>query len=907
MPEIGQTISHYKIIEKIGQGGMGDVYKVRDEHLDRWVAIKVLPREKVADPDRRRRFAQEAKAASALNHPNIIHIYDIISAEGTDFIAMEYVAGKTLDRLIGRKGLRLGEALGYAVQISDALVKAHAAGIVHRDLKPSNIMVNEDGLVKVLDFGLAKLLESEASGDSATAATEDAPLTDSGVIVGTVAYMSPEQAQGKPIDSRSDIFSFGAVLYEMFGGQRAFRGESMAMTLAAVMQSEPKPLREIAREVPAELERLLERCLRKDPKRRWQNMSDLKVALQDLKEESDSGKLVVGAIKDSKTNVSRRFLFGMIGAVLVVLVNLVWWPLRESPAPEEIKTTRLTFDSSLTRYPAISPDGRMTAYASDRSGRGDLDIYIQQIRGREAARLTTHRADDVQPSFSPDGSQVAFRSEREGGGIYIIDTLGGQERHLADRGWRPRFSPTGDTILYTEVSSVLAAPGEPGKMYLISSRGGNPTPFQHEFAVSPYAGSGPVPLWSPDGEYILFLGMRESDPQSEDWWVAPVDGGPVAATGAAHNLPRSAMPRYPGAWFGNRVIFGEGMTVQGFNLFWTEIDPGSFQISGRPESLTSGPGLKAEVSVATDGRMVFSDMSVVSALWSIPLDPKDGMAAGDPTQITRDQLVKTQPCISDDGSKLAYGAYGSIQPSGSEVRIRDMRGDRERVIPKQGRDILIYARLSADGSALAYRDTIENKICSFVVTGESSASRQVCEDCTVRSFYSDPEHALVQVENELLRQDLESGERTLLIRAEAGRIRDAELSPDDHWLVMLLDKSSGNDAIYVAPVRDRFATEDEWILILEESSYLDSPRWSTQGNLIYFFSERDGHSCIWGQRLDSHTKPAGDLFALYHEHRARYIPNWPRGWGSLSVGRDQLVFSILDMSGNIYMSQLPPP
>src|SRR5712692_3799238 len=220
----GRTLSHYRIMEKLGSGGMGVVWKARDTHLDRFVALKVLPAEKLSDPERKRRFVQEAKSASALNHPNIIHIYDISDAEGVPFLAMEYVAGKTLGGLIGRKGLRLQDALKYAIQIVDALAKAHSAGIVHRDLKPSNIMVTDDGLVKVLDFGLAKLTEQGLPNESVDTQTlrQEAAQTEEGVIVGTAAYMSPEQAEGKPVDARSDIFSFGAVLYEMLSGRRAF-------------------------------------------------------------------------------------------------------------------------------------------------------------------------------------------------------------------------------------------------------------------------------------------------------------------------------------------------------------------------------------------------------------------------------------------------------------------------------------------------------------------------------------------------------------------------------------------------------------------------------------------------------------------------------------------------------------
>ena len=231
---IGQSILHYRVLEKLGEGGMGVVYKARDTRLDRLVAIKILPADKISDPERKRRFVQEAKAASGLNHPNIVTIYDIGQADGIDFISMEYVAGKTLDRLIPRHGMRLTEALKCAVQVADALARAHAAGIVHRDIKPGNIMMDEHGLVKVLDFGLAKLTEIAPAEDDTTQTLR--PATEEGKIVGTVAYMSPEQAEGKKVDARSDIFSFGSVLYEMVTGQRAFSGETKGSTLAAVLK-----------------------------------------------------------------------------------------------------------------------------------------------------------------------------------------------------------------------------------------------------------------------------------------------------------------------------------------------------------------------------------------------------------------------------------------------------------------------------------------------------------------------------------------------------------------------------------------------------------------------------------------------------------------------------------------------
>ena len=273
---IGGTISHYEIVEKLGEGGMGVVYKARDTHLGRFVALKVLPPEKVADAERKRRFVREAKAASALNHPNIITVYDIDQHCGTDFMAMEYVAGQTLSRLIAR-GLAAKEALKYAIQIADALAAAHAVGIVHRDLKPANVMVAETGLVKVLDFGLAKLTEVAVSPEDSTRTEQQS--TELGVIVGTAAYMSPEQAEGQAVGARSDLFSFGALLYEMLSARRAFAGPSNMAILAAVLHKEPAPL---GGEAPSGLEQIVMRCLRKRPEERYPSACELKQALEEV-------------------------------------------------------------------------------------------------------------------------------------------------------------------------------------------------------------------------------------------------------------------------------------------------------------------------------------------------------------------------------------------------------------------------------------------------------------------------------------------------------------------------------------------------------------------------------------------------------------------------------------------------
>jgi tRNA A-37 threonylcarbamoyl transferase component Bud32 len=452
---VPESVSHYRIIEKLGAGGMGAVFKARDTRLDRVVALKILSHDLVPDPIRKRRFMAEAKAASALNHPNIVTIYDTGSDADTDFIAMEYVAGRTLEQCAAHKPLPIDEAIAYAIQIAGALAAAHRAGIIHRDLKPGNIMVAAGERIKLVDFGLAKLIEQHVDSTPAestptrTLAEVQPRLTEEGHIVGTIAYMSPEQLTGGAMDARTDVFAFGTVLYEMLTGIRPFRGSNSIETAAQILKLEPEAAGKLVEGIPPALDRIVWHCLRKDPEKRFQSIADVARLLEDLRTDVPGG----GQLESRPASVlprRRATLLAGAGMVLLAIAGYAGLRLiRSAPPGAGPVYTRLTFDSGLTTDPTLSADGKLLAYASDRGGGGNLDIWVRQLAGGEAIQVTRDPADESEPGFSPDGTKIVYHSNRDGGGIYITSTLGGAEpQMLAAGGHSPRFSPDGKWMTY---------------------------------------------------------------------------------------------------------------------------------------------------------------------------------------------------------------------------------------------------------------------------------------------------------------------------------------------------------------------------------------------------------------------------------------------------------------------------
>ncbi len=434
---VGRQLGVYKILSLLGAGGMGEVYKAQDTRLNRIVAIKVLPRHLSERADLRQRFEQEARALASLSHPHICPIHVIGKEDGIDFLVMEYVAGKTLDELIPRRGLRSNEVLKYAIQIADALATAHAAGIVHRDLKPGNIMVSESGQVKVLDFGLAKLSGKAASQEpdaTTLLASGKGPRTEEGTVLGTVSYMSPEQAEGKSLDARSDIFSFGLVLYEMVTGQRAFTGESDLATLTAILREEPKPASQIVHDIPPDLEKIINRCLRKDRERRSQTHG----RCEDCPAGTEGGIGFRDAGQAPSTQRVRRRgrVWTAVAVVALAVAGVAVWINRSTTKMPEAPLTAVPLTSypGEERQPSFSPDGNQVAFSWNGEKQDNFDIYVKLIGSETQLRLTTAPEADSCPAWSPDGSSIAFIREGLGGkaSVFLISPLGPPERKVAE-------------------------------------------------------------------------------------------------------------------------------------------------------------------------------------------------------------------------------------------------------------------------------------------------------------------------------------------------------------------------------------------------------------------------------------------------------------------------------------------
>jgi Tol biopolymer transport system component/tRNA A-37 threonylcarbamoyl transferase component Bud32 len=900
-PVVESSISHFQILEQIGQGGMGIVYRALDTRLNRAVAIKLLPPDILRDPERQARFAHEARAASALNHPNIITIYEIDRCPEGEFIAMEFVPGETLDAAIRRGPLLLADVLRFGLQGADALTAAHAAGIVHRDLKPANIMITPAGLVKILDFGIAKLIAPTESQHTAGGEAPTDTLTNAlgeGHVVGTAPYMSPEHLVGKKVDARSDIFSFGAVLYEMATGRRAFNGENKVAMAAAVLATDPIAPSEIAAALPPELERIILRCLEKDPNRRYQSAAALKSALQDFRDALESGRTVAMAAAGrlrSRLGLGASILLGIV-AVLIV----TWLVAQPDRRLRPSSIIRLTSDAGLSAHPALSPDGKFVVYASDRAGGGNLDLWLQQIGAGSPIRLTQGGDDNYDPDFSPDGTRIVYRSERDSGGVYLISTLGGEPRLIGPEGRHPRFSPDGNRIAWWTgtVGGDREAAGA-SKIFVASLTGAPPVQLRPDFA------SARDPVWLGDGRHLLFAGQGPG--HTFGWWVTPIDGGPAVPTGAYELCRGQGLNPKEGSWAarGTRLIFA-ATSGDSKNLWEIGFSSRDWHVTSGPKRLTFGTGHEVQPSMA-HGQVAFASLLDTVQVWMLPLNAA-GFAAGEPEQVTRGAADNAQVSLSADGRMLAFISY---RAGNYDIWSKDLPAGTEKPL-LETRENEYYPTLSPDGSNIAWYVDRNRKRFTFTMSTAGGTPRQVCDDCGTISGWSADNTRLLYIygldrpRRSIGLLDVAGGRKTQLLEHPDYSLYQPVFSPDDRWIAFYARLSPSLTRMYVAPYKEGAAPgRESWIAVTGGTSYDFKPRWSHDGNRLYFFSERDRFRCIWMQALDPKTRqPLGPARAICHFHNdKRPLMNVAVNALGLAVGPDKIMFNLMETTGNIWLTE----
>ena len=643
----GTKLGPYAIVASLGAGGMGEVYRARDPRLGRDVAIKVLPTYFLRNPDRLRRFEQEARAAGALNHPNILAVYDVGTHDGAPYLVTELLEGATLrDRLSGG-ALSSRKAVDCAVQIAQGLSAAHDKGIVHRDLKPENIFICRDGRTKILDFGLAKLTAPE-SGDATATGLELLDETGKGVVLGTAGYMSPEQVRGEKAGARSDIFSFGVVLYEMLSGQRAFAGQSAADRASAILKEDPPELRATGRNIPAALDRIVRHCLEKNPEERFQSAHDLAFHLETASPDSEASTGLVAPAQRQK----RLRLTAWVIAPLAVLAALGagwWYRGRLQPDHRDVRFLRLTDFAGMEDSPAFSPDGKSVAFVSDSTG--SRQIWIRLLAGGPPLQITHDAGEHLEPRWSQDSAAlIYYMPPPEGdaqGALWEVSALGGAPRRLISSMSGADVSHDGKRLTFFRLNGK--------QMELVASdrNGSNAKVVMQEAVSFSYR----QPRWSPDDSTIAYLHSREN--WADDVYVVSAAGGSPRQVTDDNTLMSGL------AWLpdGSRLLYSSarGSTV----LYLPTMHLWTISPAGRDmRQLTFGEAGDENPDIDHNGRIVVSRKHMQFDIWKFPVDGDPAENVRRAVRITHQTGQVQTPSLSPDDRELVYlsdnGGHGNL-------------------------------------------------------------------------------------------------------------------------------------------------------------------------------------------------------------------------------------------------------
>jgi eukaryotic-like serine/threonine-protein kinase len=712
MTLIGQQIDTYEVQKLLGAGGMGEVYLARDSKLDRMVALKVLPWHFVADAERLSRFQREARALSSLNHPNLVTIYEVGEANGLHFIAMELVEGKTLSSL--RDKLNVKELLGIVAQIAEALGAAHQSGIIHRDVKPDNVMVRPDGYAKVLDFGLVKLREVEPSPGTAA-------NTRLGVAMGTLAYMSPEQASGEPVDHRTDIWGLGVVLYELVTGRKPFSGETRQATINAILSTQPQPVTATNAELPPELDRILNKALDKDRDMRYQTASDFRADLRRLLRQLDSSP----SISESEPRVSvvpqfvrQRWFWPVVACVLILVASVsawLWLGKSESSAPDWSRAAhlQLTNQHGTEFFPSLAPDGRSFIYAGNENG--NFDLFEQRVGGKNAKPLTPNTpSDESEPVFSPNGERIAFRSTRDPAGVYVMEAGGENARLVVAGCHHPSWSPDGKEIVCSTAGHDEAPTTRntwPSALWIAQVETGEKRFLCENDAMQP--------SWSPGGDRIAFWFMHPSAGKSDIATISR-NGGEIEV------ITNDASTNWNPIWSPDGKFLYFASDRGGNMSFWrVAIDEKTGKAKGEPEAVSTPATFNRHLSFSRDGRrMIYVQTDRESNIRAVKFDPQTEKTVGESFWITRGARQTVRPELSPDGARFVMRLPRHTQ---DDIVVVNRDGTNWRDLTND-RFFDRYPRWSPDGKRVAFVSDRSGRYEVWMLDIDATTLRQLTFD-----------------------------------------------------------------------------------------------------------------------------------------------------------------------------------